>query len=130
MLLLNSQLVNDTIFDYLRTIILVMTKVKNRSDVLLEKNSQFKSSQDLIAKIKGQNKNGSKNDINFEKNFITLVYEFGLKPEEINNLNIYQYEAILSYTGPAVQSQISIIAAGNGLSKKVKYITEGKKNNG
>lgn len=129
-LLLNKQPINDTIFDYIRTVILMMTKIKSRSDSLLEKDERFKSSQDLIAKIKGQNKSGDKSDINFEKNFITLIYEFGLTPEEINNLNIYQYESILSYTSSAVQSQVSIIGAGNGLSKKVKYITEGKKKNG
>lgn len=120
---------NEEAFEYLRQLMLVMTKVKSKTDNVLEKDERYKASQDLIARIKNQNKsnNAGDSDKNFEKNYITLLYEFGLKPEEISKLNIYQYERILSYTNGAINYKISTIAMGNGLSKKLSYITQGGK---
>ena len=83
----------------------------------------------MINKIKGQNKNkdSSESELNFKKNYIVLLYEFGLKPNEIEALNAHQLAFILSYTSNAINYKVSTIAAGNGLSKKIKFITQGGK---
>ena len=127
---INNQSINEEIFEYLRNLILFLSKIKGKNDNILEQDPRYKASQDLIAKIKGQNKSNQNNDKNFEKNFIVLLWEFGLTPDEIRKLNMYQYETILSYTSSAVSTKIGTVAAGNGLTKKFKYITEGGKKNG
>lgn len=120
---------NEESYNALRKLILIMTKVRSKGDLLLETDEKYRASQDVIARIKkqGNKQSTSDGDKNFEKNFITLLYEFGLSIEEIKQLNIYQYEIILSYTGNSINYKISTIAAGNGLSKKVKFITQGGK---
>lgn len=127
---INGQKITEEEFDYLRNLILFLTKIKTKNSQILEQDSRYKASQDLIAKIKGQNKSNQDNDVNFEKNYIVLLWEFGLTPEQIQQLNIYQYETILSYTNSAVETKINTVAAGNGLTKKFKYITQGGKKNG
>ena len=127
---INGQKITEEEFDYLRNLILFLTKIKTKNSQILEQDSRYKASQDLIAKIKGQNKSNQDSDANFEKNYVVLLWEFGLTPEQIQQLNIYQYETILSYTNSAVETKINTVAAGNGLTKKFKYITQGGKKNG
>ena len=127
---INGQKITEEEFDYLRNLILFLTKIKTKNSQILEQDSRYKASQDLIAKIKGQNKSNQDSDANFEKNYVVLLWEFGLTPEQIQQLNIYQYETILRYTNSAVETKINTVAAGNGLTKKFKYITQGGKKNG
>ena len=130
-MLINDIAFNEEGFNYLRGLILQLSKIKTKQDTLLEQDPRYKASQDMIARIKKQGNNQMQDtDKNFEKNFIVLIWEFGLTPEEIYNLNIYQYETILAYTSNAVSTKIGTVAAGNGLTKKFKYITEGGKRNG
>ena len=52
-----------------------------------------------------------------------LTYEFGYKPAEIYNMTQYAINLILGYTNKSIRYKLSLIAAGNGNTKKVKFIT-------
>ena len=53
-----------------------------------------------------------------------LTYEFGYKPEEILNMTQYAINMILGYTNKSIQYKATLIAAGNGNTKKIKFITD------
>nr|DAJ82918.1 MAG TPA: hypothetical protein [Caudoviricetes sp.] len=125
--IINDISFNEEAFNYLRQLLLIMVKIKTKQDALLEQDQTYKKSQEMIARIKKQGQTTKDGDKNFEKNFITLQYEFGLSLPEIYNLNIYQYETILSYTSNVLNYKVSTIAAGNGLTKKINFITQGGK---
>lgn len=55
---------------------------------------------------------------------MTLTYEFGYTIDEILHMNMYLINTILSYVSRSINYKVSLIAAGNGLTKKVKYITK------
>lgn len=80
----------------------------------------------LKSKIDSIRKNGQSkvnNHTNLSETFVVLTYEFGFKLEEIYKMNVYQLNTYMGYVNKSIQYRISAIAAGNGLSKKVKYIT-------
>lgn len=84
-----------------------LATIKDKKYIELEKK---------INKIKKNSKTNIEN--NFEQSFIILSYEYNLKPEEILDMNIYQIKTLLSYSGAITNYKISLIATGNGLSKK------------
>lgn len=123
---INGHTINEEIFEYIRYTLLYSAKMKDKNSLQLEQDENYRAAQERINKIKNQNKNVDKDKI-FSKNYITLLYEFGLSPSEIERLNLYQYENILGYTNNSIQYKVSLIAAGNGNTKKVKFITKGDK---
>ena len=82
--------------------------------------AKLKNKIDRIRK-EGQAKVASNN--NLSETFVVMNYEFGFKPDEVCKLNVYQLNTFMSYVNKSIQYRISSIATGNGLSKKVKYIT-------
>ena len=82
--------------------------------------AKLKSKIDSIRK-NGQTKTNA--NTNLSETYVVMTYEFGIKPEEVNRMNVYQLNTYMGYVNRSIQYRISAIAAGNGLSKKVKYIT-------
>lgn len=126
-ILIDNLPINEDIFNYLVNLILYLSKIKNEKNNPLEKDEKYQKAQDLINKIKSQGHKSDNNSTNFRKIFAGLVFQFGLDPLTIKNLNIFQYEEILKNYSNSLNQQITSIAAGNGLSKKVKTILQGGK---
>jgi hypothetical protein len=81
--------------------------------------------QEKINRIKNNNKPIKGMDGgNFNDSFMILTYEFGYKPIEIYNMTQYTINLILGHTNKSIKYKLSLIAAGNGNTKKVKFITD------
>ena len=127
-LLIDGMPINEEIYTYLYKIILYISKIRDKENNIWNKDEQYKKAQDMINKIKNQNKpaqTGGAKD--FEKNFISIVYQYGLSPLEVKKLNAFQFEKLLNYYNGAVSQDIMTVAAGNGLTKKIKTISQGGK---
>ena len=126
---INNLPINEEIFEYLRKLILFISKMIDSNERAID-NAQYQAAQDLINKIKNQNKNGanqSENSKNFEKNLISILYQYNLDFNKIKDLNSYQFDTLLKYYTGAVGQEINTVAAGNGLTKKIKTISQGGK---
>lgn len=115
--------VNEPLFTRLIRIILMSLALKKQSDFIDD--PQMREMQEKIDRIKNQGKNIRGNEsTDFKNAFIILTYEFGYKPEEILNMTQYTINLILSYTSKSIRYKTTLIAAGNGNTKKVKFITD------
>ena len=104
-------------------IILISLALKKQSDFIDD--PQMKAYQDKIDRIKRKNKpiKGAETG-DFQQAYMILTYEFGYKPEEILNMTQYAINTILSYTNKSITYKLTLIAAANGNTKKVKFITD------
>ena len=87
---------------------------------------EMRAMQEKINRIRKQGKSNSalqKNE-DYENTYMTLSYEFGYSQEQILSMTMYQVNKMLQYAGKSIQYKVSLIGAGNGLTKKVKFITE------
>ena len=119
-LIINNIIIDEQLFTRITRIILLATALKKQSDFVDD--PRLQEYQDKINRIK--NKNQSKVVSNFEQSFMILTYEFNYKPEEVLNMTPYLINTILSYTGKSIRYKTTLIAAGNGNTKKVKFITD------
>ena len=87
---------------------------------------EMREMQRRINRIRKQGKNNSatQGNADYENTYITLSYEFGYSQEQILSMTMYQVNKMLQYAGKSIQYKVSLIGAGNGLTKKVKFITE------
>ena len=121
-LAINGVLIDEPLFTRIMRIILIALALKKQSDFVDD--PQLQAYQEKINRIKSQNKSVTGNSTDFNKAFMILTYEFGYKPEEILNMTQYTINFILGYTGKSINYKLSLIAAGNGNTKKVKFITD------
>ena len=87
---------------------------------------EMRAMQEKINRIRKQGKSNSALQRNgdYENTYMTLSYEFGYSQEQILSMTMYQVNKMLQYAGKSIQYKVSLIGAGNGLTKKVKFITE------
>ena len=116
-------IVDYNLFNEIQHIILVSSGLKKIQDYA-SVDPRYAKLQQRIKKIKGngQNSRGIE-DSNFLETLITISYEFGFTIEEMKQMNLFQINTYLTYIPRSINYKISLIAAGNGLTKKVKYIT-------
>jgi hypothetical protein len=115
--------ITQELFDYIIDMVLVSTEHKKMHDLKII-DPAMKAAQDKINKIKKQGKNTSGGSSNFNDSYMILTYEFHYSPEQILNMTMYCISTILKYTSKSINYKISLIGAGNGLSKKVHFITQ------
>jgi hypothetical protein len=104
-------------------IILISLALKKQSDFIDD--PQMRLYQEKIDRIKRKNKpaKGAESG-DFQQAYMILTYEFGYKPEEILNMTQYAINTILGYTNKSITYKLTLIAAANGNTKKVKFITD------
>ena len=120
---INGKDINEEIFTRISRIILLSLSLKKKTDFIDD--PQLRAYQEKIDRIKRQNKPIKDMDGgDFKDAFMTLTYEFGYKPDEIMNMTQYAINLILGYTGKSIRYKTTLIAAGNGNTKKVKFITD------
>lgn len=113
----------EELFTKIIRIILLSLALKKQSDFVDD--PQMKALQDKIDKIKRKNKPVQNSETgDFKEMFMILTYEFGYKPDEILHMTQYAINMILGYTSKSIRYKLSLIAAGNGNMKKVKFITD------
>lgn len=120
---IDDWIIGEQIFERLRQICLIAAALKKKSDFIND--PQMQAMQERIDRIKNKNKavkSMEKGD--FKESFMILTYEFNYKPDEILNMTPYAITTILGYTSGSIRYKISVVAAGNGLTKKVKFITD------
>ena len=123
LILIDDVIINEELFTRIVRIILISLALKKQSDFVDD--PQMRAYQEKIDRIKRKNKpiqNSEQGD--FKDAFMILTYEFGYKPEEILHMTQYAINMILGYTSKSIRYKLSLIAAGNGNMKKVKFITE------
>ena len=120
---INNNLINEQLFERIRAIVLISLSLKKQGDFIDD--PVMREMQEKINRIKQKNKavKGMDNG-NFNDAFMILTYEFGYKPNEIYNMTQYAINLILGYTNSSIRYKLSLIAAGNGNTKKVKFITD------
>ena len=122
-LYINGHKMTEALFERISAIVLMATALKKQSDFLDD--PAMREMQEKINRIKNNNKPLKSGDGgNFKDAFIVLTYEFGYKPNEIYNMTQYAINFIMSYTGKSIRYKTTLIAAGNGNTKKVKFITD------
>lgn len=115
--------VNEKLFERICAIILISLALKKQSDFIDD--PVMREMQERINRIKNNNKAIKGADSgNFNDAFMILTYEFGYKPMEIYNMTQYVINLILGHTNKSIKYKLSLIAAGNGNTKKVKFITD------
>ena len=120
---INGHEIDEKLFERICAIILISLALKKQSDFIDD--PKMREMQERINRIKNNNKaiRGADNG-NFKDAFMILTYEFGYKPNEIYNMTQYAINMILGYTSKSINYKLSLIAAGNGNTKKVKFITD------
>ena len=104
-------------------IILIAMALKKQSDFIDD--PQMRIYQEKIDRIKRTNKpTKAMESGDFQQAYMILTYEFGYKPEDILNMTQYGINTILGYTNKAITYKLTLIAAANGNTKKVKFITD------
>lgn len=114
---------NKEWFDLIQNVVLVATQHKKLHQIM-NNDPAMQALEDRINKIKQQNKNNTSNSDSLEELYMILTYEFGYSKEEILNMTMYAITKITKYTSSSINYKISLIGAGNGLSKKVHFITK------
>ena len=84
---------------------------------------RYEEMKKKINKIKQNGITKTNNHSDLSETFVVLKYEFGFTIDEIKQLNVYQMNTYMSYVTKSIQYKVSVVGAGNGLTKKVKYIT-------
>lgn len=123
---INDIVLTKELFERIVDIILVATQHKKMYELTI-KDATLQAMEDKISKIKKQNKNKTNQNIaetNFTNSYMILIYEFGFRPEEILNMTMYAISTVLKYTGKSINYKVSLIGAGNGLAKKIHFITD------
>ena len=120
---INDYQIDGKVFDRICAIILISLALKKQSDFVDD--PIMREMQEKINRIKNNNKPIKGMDGgNFNDAFMILTYEFGYKPMEIYNMTQYAINLILGHTNKSIKYKLSLIAAGNGNTKKVKFITD------
>ena len=120
---IDGHIIDEKLFTRMSRIILMAAALKKSTDFIDD--PVMRAYQEKIDKIKSQNKAAQNaNDQNFKEAYMILTYEFGYKPEEILNMTQYAVTVILGYTSNSIRYKLTLIAAGNGNTKKVKFITD------
>ena len=116
--------INQEIFNHITNLFLVAINEKQLRDLSII-DPAIKAMEDKINAIKKTNKKEqqSKNS-NFLDNYMILTYEFNYSPDQILNMTFYAISNILKYTSASISYKVSLIGAGNGLAKKIKFITQ------
>ena len=120
---INDHAIDEKLFERICAIILISLALKKQSDFVDD--PKMREMQEKINRIKNNNKaiKGADGG-NFHDAFMILTYEFGYKPTEIYNMTQYAINLILGYTNKSINYKLSLIAAGNGNTKKVRFITD------
>jgi hypothetical protein len=122
-IIINNHVATDELMTRIFRIILISLALKKQSDFIDD--PQMRALQAKIDRIKRKNQpTGEAGEHNFQQAFMVLTYEFGYKPDEILNMTQYAINTILSYTNKSIQYKLTLIAAGNGNTKKIKFITD------
>lgn len=124
--LINNSVVGYNLFSRWCEIILRAADLKSKDSY--SQIPEIQAKQKEIDRIKNQNKTNSKeqNNIDFEQILLILSYHLNYKIEEIIKLNVYLIHTLLGYYSNIVNYEVSKIATGNGLSKKLHTITDKK----
>ena len=123
---INGIQIDDELFESFSNLWLVSAGLKKITELNNYMTPEMRAMQEKINRIRKQGKNNSalqKNE-DYENTYMTLSYEFGYSQEQILSMTMYQVNKMLQYTGKSIQYKVSLIGAGNGLTKKVKFITE------
>ena len=116
--------VTQELFDRIITLLLIAAGQKKLSELSII-DPAMREAQERINKIKKQKQNNVAGGFSsFNDSYMILTYEFHYTPEQILNMTMYCINTILKYTSKSINYKISLIGAGNGLSKKVHFITE------
>lgn len=85
--------------------------------------NKIKSNEEKLKKMKQKNKKGnSSNTITIDQIVIAIIYEFpSLKIEDVFQMNLFSILEMWKYVSKVIDTQIQIIAAGNGLVKNFTY---------
>lgn len=118
--------IDDELFESLSNLWLVSAGMKRINELNSYMTPEMRKMQAKINRIRKQGKNNSATQGNaeYENTYMTLSYEFGYSQEQILSMTMYQVNKMLQYAGKSIQYKVSLIGAGNGLTKKVKFITE------
>jgi hypothetical protein len=122
-IIINGHVASEELVTRIFRIILISLALKKQSDFIDD--PQMRAYQAKIDRIKSQNKaiKGATTG-DFHQAYMILTYEFGYKPEEILNMTQYAINMILSYTNKSIEYKLTLIAAANGNTKKIKFITD------
>lgn len=122
-ILINGMCANEELITRIFRIILISLALKKQTDFIDD--PQLKAYQDKIDRIKQKNKSvkGAESG-DFQQAYMILTYEFGYTQEQILNMTQYAINTILGYTNKSIAYKLTLIAAGNGNTKKVKFITD------
>ena len=120
---INGVQVTEELLTRIFRIVLITLALKKQSDFIDD--PQMRAYQEKIDRIKRKNKpvKGMETG-DFQQAYMILTYEFGYKPEEILNMTQYAINTILGYTNKSITYKLTLIAAANGNTKKVKFITD------
>lgn len=118
-----DKIITEDLFNRIVDIIKVSTEHKKIHELAI-KDAQVQALEEKIAKIKKQNQKNINGNANFLESYMILTYEFNYTATEIINMTMYAITNILKYTGKSINYKVSLIGAGNGLSKKIHFITE------
>lgn len=113
---------SQELFNRIIDLILVATEHKQLHELNII-DPKMREMQERINKIKKTGQN-IQSEHSFINSYMILTYEFNYTPEQILNMTMYCMNQILKYTSKSINYKISLIGAGNGLSKKVHFITE------
>lgn len=115
-------IITDELFQSFVDIWFVSAGMKKLSELDQYLTPEMRKAQEKIRRLRQQDTPQQKGDS--MKTYLILTYEFGYTQEQILGMTMYQINNILQYLGKSIQYKVSLIGAGNGLSKKVKFLTE------
>ena len=121
---INSIQLTFDLFQFFRQTILE-SMCQKINDAYAAIDSRYAEAEKKINKIKKSQINARSGDL--MATIASIIHEFHLSIEEIKNLNFYQFSRLARYVPKIVNYNITTIAAGNGLTKKIHYFTEGGK---
>lgn len=115
------------LIDFMIRPILIASSIKKPED--FDQDPRMKALQEKINRIKAQNRkntnpNNTETLASLVKTYMILTYEFGYTKEQVLDMTPFLMNRILEHTSGSINYKISLIAAGNGLSKKVHFITD------
>jgi hypothetical protein len=128
LLCIDGRPITTDLFQSFADVILVAVDYKKPSDLNMP--PQMRAALDRVNAIKARSaanaNNNSASNNDFLTSYMILTHEFNYTPEQILNMTIYAIRNILSYTGASISYKVSLIGAGNGLSKKIKFFADKK----
>lgn len=126
---IEKKILTPELFDQ---IIEILFKILGKEKIIInELDDEFtkaeKEARLRAQKIRKKGKKESGEDSKIEDVLLALLYEYPqYKLEDLFQLNIYTFNYLFSKVGQIANYEVSKIAAGNGLTKKHKYLI-GKK---